>query len=73
MLVKVRVNPHSKEEKIEHDGKVYHLFFNMVCEKGKANKKVIAMISRSLSVPKSNIKIKRGFKSRDKLLEISHF
>ena len=39
-------------------------------EKGKANKKVIEVLSEYLRVPKSKIAIKSGEKSREKLIEI---
>ena len=42
----------------------------VVPEKGKANKALIAMLSKAWKVPKSAITIKRGDKSRTKILEI---
>lgn len=39
-------------------------------QKGKANKELIEKISKYLDVPKSNVKIVSGEKSRKKLVEV---
>ncbi|PCJ99567.1 MAG: hypothetical protein COA45_04960 [Zetaproteobacteria bacterium] len=39
-------------------------------EKGKANKALIALLSKKWHIPKSAITIKRGDKSRTKILDI---
>ena len=54
----------------DHKRIVLELHFNVVPEKGKANKKVIKMISGYFNVPKSRIKIDSGLKSKEKVIEI---
>jgi len=41
-----------------------------VPEKGKANKKVIEIISKYLKIPKSRIRILKGETSKEKLIKI---
>ncbi|SNZ08426.1 hypothetical protein SAMN06265182_1277 [Persephonella hydrogeniphila] len=71
MRIKVKVKPNAKKEeikKIEED--YYEVKVTVVPEKGKANKKVIEVLSRHLKVPKSKIKLIRGETSREKVFEI---
>ena len=71
MIVKVKVKPNAKKEEIkELDKDFYEIRVTVVPEKGKANKKVIEILSKHLKVPKSRIKLIRGETSREKLFEI---
>jgi uncharacterized protein (TIGR00251 family) len=40
--------------------------------KGEANKEIIKKLSKHFQIPKSNIQIKSGYKSKQKILEIQH-
>ncbi len=71
MLIKVKVKPNAKKEeikKIEED--YYEVRTTAVPEKGKANKRVIEIISKHLKIPKSRIRIVKGETSREKLIEV---
>lgn len=71
MIIKVKVKPNAKKEEIkEIDKNYYEIRVTVVPEKGKANKKVIEVLSKHLKVPKSRIKLIRGETSREKLFEI---
>lgn len=71
MYITVFVSPRSRVEKIEKiSEKEYRLSFNVVPEKGRANQKVIELISEHFDVPKSSIEIKLGKTSREKVVEI---
>jgi len=71
MYITVNVNPRSRFEKIEKiTDKEYRLSFNVVPERGKANQKIIEMLSRHFEVPKSNIEIKLGKTAKEKVVEI---
>ncbi len=73
MKIKVKVKPNSKKEeikKIEED--FYEIRVTVVPEKGKANKKVIEILSKHLKVPKSKIKLVKGEKSKEKIFEIDN-
>jgi len=71
MLLKVKVNPKAKENKVIKIGEgSFNVKLNVAPEKGKANKKLISILSKHLKIPKSRIKIKKGLKSRKKIIEI---
>ncbi len=72
MRIRVKVKPNAKKEeikKIEED--YYEVRVTVVPEKGKANKKVIEVLSKYFKVPKSRISLVRGETSREKVFEIS--
>ncbi len=71
MKIKVKVKPNAKKnevKRIEED--FYEVRVTVVPEKGKANKKVIELLSKELKVPKSRIKLIRGETSKEKIFEI---
>ena len=72
MLIKVKVFPASKKEKIIK--KAEHSFEIRVKEKpirGEASKRVGAILSSYFKLPKSEIKLIKGFKQRNKIFEIT--
>ncbi|WP_457640978.1 DUF167 domain-containing protein [Persephonella sp.] len=72
MQIKVKVKPNSKKNEIkEIEKNYYEIRVTVIPEKGKANKKVIELLSKYLKVPKSKIKLIRGETSREKVFEIN--
>lgn len=72
MKLTVVAHPNSKEEKVvQIDERYLELFFNVLPEKGKANLKIIEMLSKHFDVPKSAINIKSGLKSKLKIIDIN--
>lgn len=71
MKVSVQVKPRSKVEKVEalKDSSLI-LSFNVPPVEGKANAKTVQMLSKYFAVPKSKIKLIRGYKSKTKVFEI---
>ena len=72
MLIRVRVTPNAKEVRVVKVGESD--FEVKVDEKaigGRANKRLLEILSEHFKVPKSRIFIVRGAKSRDKILEVS--
>ncbi|MDM9382936.1 DUF167 domain-containing protein [Chlorogloeopsis sp. ULAP01] len=72
MQKKVKVKPNSKIQKIEEeaDGSLtVHLKSPPV--DGKANQELIQVLAEKFNVPKNSIRIKSGFNSRQKLIEIN--
>ncbi|HEV09632.1 MAG: DUF167 domain-containing protein [Sulfurihydrogenibium sp.] len=71
MRIKIKVKPGASKNEVK---KIEENFFEVkvtaVAEKGKANEKVIELLSDFLKVPKSKVKIVRGLTSRDKEVEI---
>ena len=71
MLISVRVAPNAREARVTKTGETS--FEVKVGEKavgGRANKRLIEILSKHFNVPRSRIIVVRGAKSRDKMVEI---
>ena len=72
MRITVKVKPRSKRNEVQHLGdQLYHVMVTAPPIDGKANDRVIELLSEYFGVPKRNIKILSGMKSRMKKVEIS--
>jgi uncharacterized protein len=71
MLIKVKVFTSSKKESLVFKSRD-HLEIKIREKplKGQANKKVFEILSFYFKVPKSNIRMIKGFKERNKIFEI---
>ena len=71
MLIKVHVTPNAKQVKVI---KVTETSFEVKvderAEGGRANKRLLEILSSHFKVPKSKIIIVKGTKSRDKIVEV---
>ncbi|WP_299226763.1 DUF167 domain-containing protein [Sulfurihydrogenibium sp.] len=71
MRIKVKVKPGaSKNEVKKIDECLYEVRTTTIPEKGKANEKVVELLSDFFDVPKSKIKIIKGQASREKEVEV---
>jgi len=71
--VNVKIKPGAKEAKVVEKEDVYgnqslEVFVKALPKKGEANAEMIKILGKYFSVPKSHIKIKSGFKSRNKII-----
>jgi uncharacterized protein (TIGR00251 family) len=73
-LIKVKVKPNSKQQKIdrEADGSFIVRLKSPPIE-GKANDELIELLAKTFKVRKSEITIKSGATSRNKLVELPDF
>lgn len=71
MRVKVKVVPRAKKERVDRlpDGSL-KIYINEPAIEGRANKKLIEVLTGYFRVKKSNIAIILGEMSRDKVVEI---
>jgi uncharacterized protein (TIGR00251 family) len=71
MQKKVKVKPNSKQQKIleESDGSLT-VYLKSPPVDGKANEELIKLLADKFDLPKSQIRIKSGLSSRQKLIEI---
>jgi uncharacterized protein (TIGR00251 family) len=71
VLVKLRVRPKASRDAIvgEHAGAL-KVAVTAPPEKGKANGAVVALLASALGIPKGNIEIVAGTRSRDKTVAI---
>ncbi|MEJ5172191.1 MAG: DUF167 domain-containing protein [Hydrogenothermaceae bacterium] len=72
MKIKVKVKPASSKNEVKKiDENFFEIKTTVIPEKGKANEKVIELLSDFLDVPKSKIKIIKGETSKEKEVEIN--
>ena len=69
--VSVRITPRSSAQKIAREGESLKAWVHAAPTDGEANEALLELISSSRGIPKSRLAVKRGAKSRDKLVEIS--
>lgn len=67
----IRVTPKAAANRIktEDDGTI-RVYVNTTPEDGKANKKVIELLSKEFKIPKSSLEIIKGHKSKDKIISV---
>ncbi len=71
IILTVIVKPNSRVEGVEAiDSKTLRVRVNAQPEKGKANERVIELLSKHYQIPKSNIVIFKGHTARRKLIAI---
>lgn len=71
-IIKCKVFTNSKFEKIEFEETliIFKFYINVPREKGKANNKLIELISRKLNLKKFELEIFSGFTTTIKLIKI---
>jgi len=70
MIIKVKVKPNSRENLISPEGEVYRISLREKAEEGRANIALIKLLAKHFNISSSNIRIKSGLTSRNKLIEI---
>ena len=72
MLVKIKVFPNSKKEEVIKKSKdAFEIRVKEKPLKGKANKRVVEILSLYFKIPKTKIKIVKGFRERNKIFEVT--
>lgn len=71
LKIQVKVIPNSKEAKIKEESeKILKVKVDAPAREGKANKRLIEILARHFSKPKTSIKIVKGLTSKNKVVEI---
>ncbi len=70
MKLKVRVIPNARKQEVI-EGEILKVKVRSPPEGGRANEEVIELLSKHFGVKKSAVKILKGLKSREKLIDIS--
>ncbi len=71
MLIRVHVTPNAKEPGVTKVGDgSFEVKVNEKAMDGRANKRLVEILSEHFGVSKSRIRIVRGAKSREKVLEV---
>lgn len=72
MKLSVKVKPNAKQQKIEEDGAGnLVVWLKSPPTEGKANRELIELLSKKFQIPKSQISLKSGQASRQKIIEIT--
>jgi len=68
--VQVKVKPNSKTEELAQEGDSFIARVKAPPKEGKANQAVIKLLAQHFNVPRNQVRILSGFKSRNKVIEI---
>lgn len=71
MILGVRVIPKAGRNSVKEQGGALKVYLTHAPQEGMANKQLIGVLADYLKIKKYRIRIIRGEKSRDKLVEIS--
>ncbi len=73
MLIKVKVSPNSKEEKIiKRSEDSFEIKVKAKPIKGQANKEAVQVLAFYFKIPKSKVKLIKGAKKQNKIFEIKN-
>ncbi|MEI7576082.1 MAG: DUF167 domain-containing protein [Armatimonadota bacterium] len=70
MLIQVRLQPKSSQNRLEQDGETYKAWVSAPPIDGAANEALIKLVAKHFGVAPSKVEIVRGHTSRDKVLEV---
>lgn len=70
MKIRVKVKPNSRTEEVIQEGDDLTVRVKEPPKEGKANEAVIKLLAEHFGVPKSQVRILSGFKSKNKVVEI---
>jgi uncharacterized protein (TIGR00251 family) len=71
MKIHVKVKPNSKTEEVSQEGDNFIVKVKEPPREGKANQAVIKLLAEHFGVPKSHVRILSGFRSRNKVIEVT--
>lgn len=71
MILEIKVIPNARRNEIKLENDKYKVYITSPAVDGKANKKLIEFLAGHFKVRKSGIFIKRGQKSRHKIIQIN--
>jgi uncharacterized protein len=71
VLIRVYVTPNARQAAVTQTGEAsFEVKVDEKATGGRANKRLVEVLSEHLGVPKSSIRIVKGAKSRDKVVEV---
>ena len=70
MKVLIKVKPNSKDEGIAQEGDILTVRVRELPRDGKANQAVIKLLAQHFGIPRSQIKILSGLRSKNKIIEL---
>ncbi len=70
MKIKIKVIPNAKKAEVIQEKNLLKVKVDAPAQKGKANKRLIEILAEHFNIPKSKIRIIKGQKSHEKIIEI---
>lgn len=70
MRVSARVHPQASRSALQWDGEKLHVWVDAPAVEGKANRRALEVVARGLRVRRSAVRLVRGERAREKVLEI---
>jgi len=70
MRVQVKVKANCKTEEVSQEGNTFIVKVKEPPQEGKANRALIKVLAQHFGVPKSQVRIVSGLKSKSKVIEI---
>ena len=71
MKIQVKVKPNSSTEELSREGDSFMVKVKAPPQEGKANQAVIKLLAHHFGVPRSQVRILSGFRSRNKVIEVA--
>jgi uncharacterized protein (TIGR00251 family) len=71
MLLNIRVIPNAKQDKVVEEENRLKIYLTSPPVEGKANKALVKFLAQHFETKKNKIKIVKGLKSKNKIVEIS--
>ena len=68
--LRIRVQPKARRNDVVVDGETIRVYVTTAPEGGKANKAVVRLLAKRLGVPKRDVEVVSGGKSRTKVISI---
>ena len=70
-LIRVHVTPNAKEARVVKVGDTFEVRVDERAINGRANKRLLEILSKHFVIPKSRIFIAKGMRSRDKIVQVN--
>lgn len=71
MIIKVKVHPNSKQEKVVNNGdKIFDIYVNQKPIEGEVNKRLVITIAKYFKTKNNKVFLITGEKSREKSFEV---
>ena len=71
MKIQVKVKPNSSTEELSREGDSFMVKVKEPPQEGKANQAVIKLLAHHFGVPQSHVRILSGFRSKNKVVEVT--
>ena len=71
MKIQVKVKPNSRTEELSREGDSFMVKVKEPPKEGKANQAVIKLLAHHFGVPQSQVRILSGFRSKNKVVEVT--